>query len=256
MPAAARLARAVGLGRGLDRDAGGVGRDAEGGAPRLIAGGGDDGGAEGGAGVLEPPAHGAAVDADTVARQAVLNAVQGQPVAVLVGRDVGEQRGGRERPWEGLGRSGAVSTTVSPRPSTVPYLTRAMTRRRSPPRFQATLQLSSKPMRVAFPSVTRRSKSSSGSSTRSSSSGRSRRLRRPVGFFLGRGGAGSPVARRRRRRCHPTQPIELAGGWRRTRAPAGACRRARPWRRRSAGGVARAPSAGLRATCATGRARR
>lgn len=50
------------VGQRLHQDAGGVGRDAEGGCHRVFAHGLDDGGAERGAAVLEPAAHGAAVE--------------------------------------------------------------------------------------------------------------------------------------------------------------------------------------------------
>jgi hypothetical protein len=54
--------------------------------------------------ILDPPAHRAAVDRASIAREAVLDAKQRHAHAVLAHDDVGEQRGGGERSREHLRR--------------------------------------------------------------------------------------------------------------------------------------------------------
>ena len=89
---------------GLHEHAGGVGGDAEGGGERLLLRRVHHRRAAGGAGILDPPAHGAAIDGAAIAREAVLDAEQRHALAVLEHDDVREQRRRRERTREGLGR--------------------------------------------------------------------------------------------------------------------------------------------------------
>lgn len=92
------------VGQRLHQDAGGVGRDAEGGCHRVFAHGLDDGGAERGAAVLEPAAHGAAVERHPEAGEPVLLTIERQAVTMLVDDDARDQRHGRERARQHLGR--------------------------------------------------------------------------------------------------------------------------------------------------------
>src|SRR5665213_2713673 len=104
--AAARLPPPLRVARRLDQHADGVRGDAECGLHRVGAHGGDDGGAQRRAGVLDPPAHGAAVERQAEAREAMLLAMERQPIAVFVDDDVSDQRDRGDRARKDLGRHG------------------------------------------------------------------------------------------------------------------------------------------------------
>ena len=89
---------------GLYEHAGGVGGNAEGGGERLLSRGVHNRRAAGGAGILDPPAHRAAIDWAAVAREAVLDPEQWHALAVLEHDDVREQGRRGERAGEGLRR--------------------------------------------------------------------------------------------------------------------------------------------------------
>jgi len=81
----------------LDQHAGGVGEDAECVEHRVGVHRVNDGGAHGGAGVLEPPRHRPAIDGETEPPESILLAVKRQAITPLVARDVRDQRRCRER---------------------------------------------------------------------------------------------------------------------------------------------------------------
>ena len=88
----------------LHQHAGGVGGDTEGRGERLLPGRVHDRRAAGRPRILDPPAHGAAIDGASVAGEAVLDAEQRHALSVLEHDDVREQRRRRERTRERLGR--------------------------------------------------------------------------------------------------------------------------------------------------------
>jgi len=89
------LVLAVVEGCGLDRDAGGVGGEAEGGGERLFALGLDDA-AESGADVLGVAAHGGAIEGSALEVELLIEAVEGHAHAVLLGEDVGDHGRGEQ----------------------------------------------------------------------------------------------------------------------------------------------------------------
>ena len=104
VPTGARPRLLVGGGDGLDEHAGGVGGDTECVRERVVAHGGHDRRADRTAELLEPAAHRAAIDARAEPRETIFLAMERQPVAELVGRDVREQRRRGERARDQLTR--------------------------------------------------------------------------------------------------------------------------------------------------------
>ena len=182
----------------------------------------------------------------------------GRPSQYLSTMIVREQRRRGQRAREALGRHRRGLDVVSPWASTARYFTRAMTRRRRPPRFHASLQLSSKPDALGLALGDELLEERVGDLDALFLEGNvaqvapARGLASSAPWRLGL--PSSPLGACGIRLGHCRRVGRARRASPRTPARAARCRPARPWRRRCAAAAARAPAAAARATRAGDRA--
>lgn len=135
VPLRARLAFAIRDPCRLNRNAGGIGGEAERGLLRLFRAGIDNG-AEGRADVLGVAAHDAVVEIEPFARQFACEAVKGHTPAELLREDMRDERRREESSLVGLQRIGCGHEfpRAPSAAGVVLYTTRALTMRTGPPR--------------------------------------------------------------------------------------------------------------------------